>query len=69
MTETMPMVRKMTDHFRKFHEKDFIPWITQMSEHKVIPTGMAKNPIVRIKTSMMTATVPKTIFCLGISFI
>jgi hypothetical protein len=27
-----------------------------MSEHKVMPTGMAKNPIVRIKTSMMTAT-------------
>lgn len=41
----MPMARKMTDHFRKFHEKDFIPWITQMSEHKVMPTGMAKNPI------------------------
>lgn len=33
----MPMARKMTDHFRKFHEKDFIPWITQMSEHKVMP--------------------------------
>lgn len=65
----MPTARKMTDHFRKFHEKDFIPWITQMSEHKVMPTGMAKNPIVRIKTSMMTATVLKTIFCLEISFI
>ena len=65
----MPMARKMTDHFRKFHEKDFIPWITQMSEHKVMPTGMAKNPIVRIKASMMTATVLKTIFCLEISFI
>ena len=38
--------------------------MTQMSEHNVTPTGMAKKAIVRIKTSMIAATVPKTIFWL-----